>query len=386
MRVLHAINDIDPTKGGPVIALQGMIGAQIAAGIEASMIATWKQDSDRSMAESLRQQGVKVDLIGPVQGRLHRHPDLLATLESAIARCDVIHVHTVWEQIQHFSARIARHQSVPYVMTPHGMLTQWSLAQKRLKKQLYLAWRLRSDLNGATAIHYITETERNNLALAHIKAPELVIPIGVDLSEFQQLPPRGTMRQKYPQLGNRPLVVFMGRIHPGKGLEYLVPAFAQIECRTAMLMIIGPDSGGYRKTIEMMVRQHGLQERVVFTGMLKGTDRVAALSDADLFALPSDHENFGVVVIEALAAGLPVVISKHVPMHGEILAAGVGSVAGQGPVQLAQKLDCWLSNDHMRYQCATNARSYVWKHYDWTNIAQQWAQHYVRFTAGRTTR
>ena len=157
------------------------------------------------------------------------------------------------------------------------------------------------------------------------KPPGVVIPLGISWNEFESLPPRDALRRQYPQIGNRSILVFLGRIHPGKGVEYLVPALAQTQTKP-VLVIVGPDSNGFRSTIEAMVDQAGVKDRVIFTGMLKGPDRVEALAGADLFALPSDHENFGMSVIESLAAGTPVIISNKVALCSEVINGKVGSV------------------------------------------------------------
>src|SRR5262249_15680957 len=150
-------------------------------------------------------------------------------------------------------------------------------------------------------------------------------PNGINLEEFEQLPPRGTYRNRCPQLAGKRMIVFLGRVHPGKGLELLVPAFAQANITDAMLVIVGPDSENFQGGVEETFRRHNISQRVIFTGMLRGADRIAALADADLFALPSFHENFGIAVIEALAAGVPVIVSDEVNVCREIAAAQVGA-------------------------------------------------------------
>src|SRR5689334_1595398 len=174
------------------------------------------------------------------------------------------------------------------------MLDPWSLAQKKWKKRLYMAWRLRRHLQRASLIHYTTAMERNACAILGLKPPAIVEPIGINLEEFQDLPDRQAIRQKFPQIADRPIIAFLGRIHPGKGLEHLVPAVALLRDLSPVLIVAGPDSQDFQRTIEAMVANHGLQPRVIFTGMLKGRDRIEMLAGADLFCMPSDHENFGV--------------------------------------------------------------------------------------------
>jgi glycosyltransferase involved in cell wall biosynthesis len=381
MRVLHVISGIDPRSGGPSAALAGLLPAQVKAGIDVTVAATHSESFDRSIATALERAGVNVKLIGPTRGALKGHRDIRPRLSRLVPDVDVVHIHGLWEEIQHEAAKTARDRAKPYVMTPHGMLTPWSLAQSRLRKRLYLLWRLRAHLDGASAIHYTTPMERDLSASLRLRAPAIVQTLGVDLAEFATLPERGSFRRQFPAIGERRLIVFLGRIHPGKGLEYLVPALASMAHRHVTLAVVGPDSDGYQTAIEALAATHGVQDRVVFTGMMRGAARVAALVDADVFCLPSDHENFGVVVVEALAAGTPVVVSDHVAICGEVRAGGVGSVVPTGVKALAPELDRWFSDDVLRQQAAERARPFVWERYDWQPIGRQWVAHYTRLLA-----
>jgi glycosyltransferase involved in cell wall biosynthesis len=163
----------------------------------------------------------------------------------------------------------------------------------------------------------------------------------------------------------------------------LVPAFARMTNREAVLVAVGPDSGGYKSVIERMILRHGVGERVIFTGILTGADRVAALVDADLFSLPSEHENFGISIVEALAAGTPVVISDKCGIHAEVAQAHVGAVVPMDVGRLAAELDRWTTDDAMRFSAAARARPFVWQTYNWTEIANRWSSHYLRLAAGR---
>ena len=214
-----------------------------------------------------------------------------------------MHIHALWEEIQHRAARVARELGMPYVITPHGMLDPWSLRQSKWKKRLYLALRMRNNLNGAAAIHYTSDIERDLAAPLRLKPPTIVEPNGVDLAEFDDLPPRGTFRAKHPQLG-RPADRAVPR--PRAPEEGAGPARPRVRAGRAE----GRDAGDRRArtptdTPSRSARSPGstsIADRVLFTGMLRGRERIEAFVDADLFALPSYQENFGIAVVEALAA------------------------------------------------------------------------------------
>jgi glycosyltransferase involved in cell wall biosynthesis len=298
--------------GGPAVAVVGLASAQKRAGLDVRVISTHRAGDDLSSADVLREQDIQVHLVGPTSGLLSGHPALASALQDVLAAADIVHIHALWEDIQHHAAVAARQIGIPYIFRPCGMLDPWSLSQSRWKKRLYMAWRLRRDLNGAAALHYTATLERDVAGPLELKPLSLVEPNGVDLSEFEALPPAGTFRSRYPMIGDRPLVLFLSRLHPKKGIELLLPAFARGAPAGAVLVIAGPGEERYTEQLMDRAAALGVKDRVLFTGMLRGRDRVAAFADADLFVLPSYQENFGIAVVESLAAGTPVVISDQV--------------------------------------------------------------------------
>jgi glycosyltransferase involved in cell wall biosynthesis len=376
--VLHVIPGLDAATGGTVTALTSMAVFQARFGLKVTVAATWTGEKPPGDAEQrLREAGAEVRFIGPARGPLLWHPDLARTLDSIIADADVVHAHGVWEEIQHRAAALARKRHVPYVVSPHGMLDPFNLKQKRLKKRLYLLLRLRRTLRHAAAIHFTDEVERDLAAPVTSGPPAIVEPIGIDLTEFADVPPRGTFRSRYPAIGERPVVLFLGRLHPKKAPDLLVEAFAQAQTSGAILVLAGPDSDGYRAELESLVRQRGLTERTVFTGMLRGAERVAALAEADVFALFSHQENFGVAVVEALACGTPVLISDQVNIHRKITTADVGAVARVDLSEMAALLTKWLNDPALRRAASERARPFVAANYDAQRIAARWAEHYA---------
>jgi len=380
MRILHVTSGINQQAGGPASALEGLATAQRRIGLEVTVAATHGPQADLSLADRLKDVGVAVDLIGPAKGPRARHRDIPRVLAGLIDQADVVHIHALWERIQHHAARLIRQVDKPYLFRPCGMLSPWALAGLGgWKKRVYLAGGMAGHLNHAAALHFTTDMERDDaLKAVHLRPRSIVEPNGVDLSLFQNLPPAGEFRRRYPQTADRPIVVYLGRICKAKGLEYLVPAWGRLANRHAMLVIIGPDQQGYRRHIEQRVTELHLYERVLFTGMLEGRDKLAALVDADLLALPSDHENFGVAVIEALAAGTPVIVSNHVGLHPQITSNRVGEVVPTRVEVLAEVLDRWLADSALRLAASERARPFALDAFEWDRIARRWAGHYQR--------
>jgi glycosyltransferase involved in cell wall biosynthesis len=380
MRVLHVISGLDPRAGGPAAAVAGLASAQLREGLDVRVISTWR-GSSAPPDDALRKRiAAPVTLVGPARGKLQRHPDLKRQVDRAVADADIVHVHALWEDIQHQAARAARRRRVPYIFRPCGMLDPWSLAQSQWTKKLYLAWRLRADLNGAATLHYTAARARDLAAPLALRPPTLIEPNGVSLDEFDPLPPAGSFRQRYPQVDQRRVVLFLSRLHRKKGLELLLAAFAGAEVGNAMLIVAGPAEADYLDSIRRIVRRHKLDDRVLFTGMLYGAERIAALADADLFVLPSHQENFGIAVIEALAAGTPVIVSDQVNIYQEIVDAGVGEAVPLDGAKLAAALSRWLGDSALREAASKRARPFVRARYDWHQIARRWVKHYARLT------
>jgi glycosyltransferase involved in cell wall biosynthesis len=375
-RILHVISGIHPRQGGPPAALFGFSKAQIRAGKEVTVISIWGTEEEVLAAERFRAVGVKVILVGPTSGPLMRHPDLRRAMLRAVAQADVVHIHGVWEEIQHQAARASQQMGVPHIFRPCGMLDPWSLAHHRMRKLVYMSWRLRRDLNHASAIHLTTPAECEAVGLLNLVTPVIVEPLGVDLDEFNPLPPAGTFRQLFPTLLDRRCIVFFGRVCPKKGVHLLLEAMALLVDKSAMLVLVGPVDADYQATLDAIISRHQLAERVLFVGMITGRARVAALSDCDLFVLPSFQENFGVAVVEAMASRCPVIVSSEVAIARDIVEWGAGAIAPLESHGLAAVIDEWLAHPARRREAGDHGREAVFSHYDWDQVAQGWEDHY----------
>lgn len=377
MHVIHVISGIDAALGGPVAALVGLACAQAADGMQVTVAPVVRSSTLPATAGILKDAGVQViPLIGsnsPLKQRLSSQRLLRQLLQTG----DVVHIYGLWEPIQHRAASICRELGRPYIFEPCGMLDQWALRRSWLKKKLYLALRLRRDLDHAAAIHVSTPWERDQTAGLGLRAPLVVVPAGVDLQEFEQLPPRGLFRAAHPGLMDKPVLMFLGRVFPGKGVEMLIPAVARMTNQDAMLAVVGPDAEGYTSSMKSLAEKLGVQHRVIFTGMARGRERIEALVDADLFCLPSAHENFGVAVLEAMAAGVPVVVSDQVGLWHDIDGARAGEAVPLDENRLATTLDRWLGSDSARREAGQRGRALAFERFTWDLIARQWKQAYT---------
>lgn len=374
MHILHVISSLDPRLGGPPAALRGLTLAQRQLGQDITVVTTRRSDHDASIEEELRNTGISVYSLGPTRTPLGLHPSIRPTLKKTIANADVIHIHGLWEDIQHHAATESKRIQKPYIFSPHGMLDPWSLKQSAWKKKFYMGWRLKNDLNSASKIHCCSQIECDLIKPLGLKPPSFVEPNGIDFNEFNPLPEPNLFRARHAQIADQRIVLFLSRIHHKKGLDLLIPAFSQAGLQDTLLILAGPCDKTYREKLDRMIEDNNLSNRVIFTGMLNGRERIEALCDADLFVLPSYQENFGIVVIESLAAGTPVLISDQVNIWNAIRDANVGYICETTVESLAKNLNHALNNPTNKN--AENCINFAKQNFNWPEIAKHWKQHF----------
>jgi len=280
-------------------------------------------------------------------------------------------VHGVWEPLLAWAARAAVRLHVPYAVAPHGMLYPWSLNQKRLKKRLALALGYRRMLENSAFLHALNQSEEDAIAECRLKPPIWVIANGIFTEEFETLPPPGEFRRQFPALGTHPYILFLSRLHPGKGLNLLAHAFSLLARRNAdaHLVIAGPDfgaAGEFRKIIADL----GIADRVHLVGALYGAAKLASFVDATCFCLPSEHETFSMAIVESLACGVPAVISESCHFD-EVRDVGAGLVVPRTPEAVAEALTRLMEDEAARREMGRRGREFVFENYRWPNIARQ---------------
>jgi glycosyltransferase involved in cell wall biosynthesis len=375
LRILHVINRLDPREGGPPAVVARLAAAQAALERPATVAILYHPASEPA------------DAFAAVPGfeRVSRHavaPDALAQwLDRHLAEFDVLHLHGVWDRILLVAAAAARRRRIPYAVVPHGMLDPWCLTGqgvlKGLKKKLALALTHRGLLHGAAFLHVLNADEARLMEPLELTPPKVVIPNGVFEREVSPLPPPGTFRAAHPELAADPYILFLSRLHQKKGLDILADAFAQVlrQGLAARLVVAGPDDGA-RVPFEAQCRALGIADRVHLVGPLFGAAKLAAFADAHAFCLPSRQEGFSVAITEALACGVPVVISDqcHFP---EVAAEGVGHVTSLDPRAVADALAATLATPaDERLRMSDRARAMILTCYTWPAIAARTVEAY----------
>ncbi len=385
MKVLHVIESFSPRYGGPVSVAMALVCAQADLGHEVT-VCTTNLDYPHGVLRSagcatICHDRVKVFYFSVQFRPLTISAQLKKFMKNNIATFDIIHIHGLYRFPPTYAAYQARKQKIPYVITPHGALDPYLYTKSSrnvLLKRLYERWFDLPNLHGAGAIHYTAEDERQRAAFLGLRAPSFVVPNGVDWGRYAQLPARGAFRTSQG-LGDAPLVLFLGRLHPKKGLDLLIPAFETIRRQVsgAQLAIVGPENDSFGQQVRAWVGERGLTDSVHFVGHLDGADVIQAYVDADVFVLPSYTENFGMTVVEAMACAVPVVISDQVNIHAEVAQSGAGLVTHCDVSEVAEAVLGLLADPERRAVMGSAGRAAAQMRYTWPSIVDALSREYT---------
>ncbi len=328
MRILHVISSLSPADGGPPEAVRQLARAYEPVGVSVELVTL--DDPNQPFLADIR---VPVHALG--QRRLSRFSYSRALgpwLRDNAGRFDAVVVHGIWSWPNLAVRRAARRAAKPYGVFVHGALDPWFNRQyplKHLKKRLYWPWQY-PVLRDARAVFFTTGAERDLAATSFSphRWNAVVVPYGISEPEGDPIAQAEVFLASFPALRGRRFLLSMGRIHQKKGCDLLLQAFARVagEAPDLDLVMAGPDQVGWQAALEAMAADLGVAARVHWPGMIAGDLKWGALRSAEAFVLPSHQENFGIAVVEALAAGRPVLISNQVNIWPQIEAEHVGLV------------------------------------------------------------
>jgi glycosyltransferase involved in cell wall biosynthesis len=233
-------------------------------------------------------------------------------------------------------------------------------------------------LSRAAAMHYTSVAEQREAEQAGASAPGMVIPIGIDPHPFNDLPDCELFLNAHPQARGRRLVLFLSRLDQKKGLDLLLPAFAEVhrKHRDAMLVLAGTGSPIFIDSLRRLAAEMRISQATLWTGFIDGAEKLAAFAASSVFALPSYSENFGIALVEALAAGLPCVTTEGVAISADVRANGAGIVAETQVSSIAHAIDRLLIDSELRESCAVKARALVRERYSLERMGVALAQLY----------
>ena len=347
-KVLHVIPSVGPLRGGPSVMVRQLAASLVNAGIE-THVATTNDNGPGLLSVRLHlpvNEGGVTYRYFPRQVRFYTLSWPLASwLSDHVADYDVVHVHALFSFSTSVAAHCAHRRGVPYIVRPLGTLNTWGMTERRpwLKRASFSLLESRV-VKHAALMHYTSDEERLEAAALTRGAASVVIPNAVAEAGAVE---RGAFRARLGVSPDRPIVLFLSRLDEKKGLDLLIQAFSIFRTRlpNALLVIAGNGSPEFVERLKSQAEDLGLSEdTLVWAGFIAGDEKRAALADADVFVLPSYSENFGIAVAEAMAAGLPVVVSDRVGIHADITAAGAGLVVLCDAAAVADALARLLSD------------------------------------------
>lgn len=289
-------------------------------------------------------------------------------LSSSIQQYDLLHIHAIFSYPSTMAMAIARLRQVPYIVRPLGQLCQWSLQQGRRKKQVYLNLIELGNLQGSQAIHFTSIQEQQEARQLGLSTPSFIAPHGLAIPA--RIPDaRQKLRQKLNLPDHQPMILFLSRLHPKKGLDYLIPALAECQDLPFTFVLAGEGSPSYEAELKAQIRATGLADRTLQVGFVAGEFKQLLLQGSDLFALTSHSENFGLAVLEALAAGLPVLTTPNVALADFVEQEQLGWITPLAPCSIADRVRQVLQSPQLAQSRGSYARSIVQERYSWQAIA-----------------
>ena len=368
LRVLHVIPAVAERYGGPSAVIAPMCRALGERGVETLLLSTdadGRARLDAPIGTPTIWNGVPALFFRRDASEAFKYSRGLSRWVSRhVSGFDVVHIHFVLSHAPLAAAAACRHAGVPYVVRPLGTIATWSLQQKALRKRVLIALCAGRMLRHAAAIQYTTDEERVDAERAFHLSNGVVIPLGVDLAPVDA----GAEAAREA----RPFVLFLSRLHPKKQLELLIDAFAAARTSIAQpwqLVVAGEGDEPYVRSLEERARTVA-GDAIRFVGWVSGEAKRTLIGDASLLALPSRHENFGVSVLEAMAAGVPVLLSPDVQLAGAVSLAGAGWVADATLESMQQALIHAMASTDERRMRGAAARALATR-YSWPHVADQ---------------
>jgi glycosyltransferase involved in cell wall biosynthesis len=350
---------MNPAHGGPMEGIRQITPHLAQLGVQTTVACLDHPDSAWLQGQSFFSVG-----FGPVSSGYAYIRGLPSKILELANLHDIVIIHGIWQYHSLAAWRALHNTPIPYFVYPHGMLDPWfkrTYPIKHLKKSIYWPWADYRVLRDANAVFFTTEQERllARQSFRRYQANECVIGYGTSSAPSANDVKPDLFFQSFPELQGRRILIFLGRIHPKKGIDLLIQAFSEVACCDPRLhlVIVGPDQIGWKHNLQQLAASLSVDNRITWTGMLSGDLKWAAYRAAELFCLPSHQENFGIAVAEALACGLPVMISDSVNISIEVAKVGAGLVHHDNQRSTTEGLRRWVSMPQ-KYQVLMGHRAH----------------------------
>ena len=349
LRLLQVTTTLDPSYGGPPVVLNQLTRGLIELGHYVDVVTL-----DSPSAVWLREIPGRVQALGPANGAYAHSRPLRDLLRASVSSYDAVIVHGIWRYHSRAVRKACLKASVPYFVFVHGALDPWFKERypgKHVKKSLYWHLSEHRSLSNAKAVLFTQEKERDlaRRSFTPYELNEAVVPLGISEPPGDADEQRELFLSRYPELRGKRLLLFLSRLHPKKGCDLLIEAFARVSNQDERLRLImaGPDECAWESELRDLSEKLGIADRVIWTGMLSGDLKWGAYRAADAFVLISHSENFGIVIAEAMACALPVLTTDKVNIWREIEQSG-GALIETDTIGGAESLlAMWLAKSEL---------------------------------------
>lgn len=367
LRIVFVTGSLEDQSSGPYQSLLETTLAMSSMGHATTVVGTRKWG--RPSINGWPGPAVALLRLGPYS--FHFTPGLHAWLRREWPGTDLVSLQSVWQYPNWVLREWCRQKGLPYVITTHGNLSPVALSFSATKKRIAARWFADSLLRSADALHALNEAERRHIRNYGLRQPVIVVPNGVRLPEEQNIDVNCRARIR-AQLGNRHCLLFVGRLHPIKGLGEFLRAVARVRCGPEWALVLaGPEERGYRAELRHRVCELGIDDSVLFPGPIYGEEKRAWLEAADLFVLPSKSEGFPMAALEALAHRVPVLLTRACNFP-DAAACGAGVETGNSLDEFASALRAMTASaPDTRRAMGERGRRLVERDYTWESVARK---------------
>ncbi|QHG18555.1 glycosyltransferase [Nostoc sp. ATCC 53789] len=392
MKILHIIPSIASVRGGPSQAVIEVVKALRDENIEAEIVTTNDNGNDLldvPLGRRIEYNQVPVNFFkrfSPKVGSIREFAfsrELTIWLWQNVSKYDLLHVHAIFSYPSTVAMAIARFQGVPYIVRPLGQLCEWSLQQSSRKKQIYLQLIEKANLNYSKSIHFTSKQEQQEASQLNLSSPSFILPHGVDIPNINPNA-RQHLRQYLNLPNDEPIILFLSRLHHKKGLEYLIPALGKLSDYRFTFVLAGSGSQEYESEIKSLLVSNGIKNRTHIAGFVKGEIKDLIMQGSDLFALTSYSENFGVAALEALAVGLPVLLTPGIALADLVVQQHLGYVTELQVTAIAAAIQQVLDCPEEAQKRGDRARKFILENYTWDRIASKQISVYTEIIESQT--
>lgn len=378
MNILHVVPSFAPcfSHGGVVNASYQIAKKQVEACHNVSVYTT-DNCSERLKFENnynVDVDGIKVFYFKNVSNGIKNKltidtpVSLISYLKKTIDKFDIIHIHEHRHSLAIATHRYAQKNNIPYVLQAHGSVLPF-FQKEKLKEIFDKFWGF-DILHDASRVFALTEVEKEQYLKMGVREDKIeIVPLGINLDEYQTLPSKGKFKSKYNLNDTDKLILFLGRIHKIKGLDLLIKSFNRVSNDNVKLAIVGGDYG-FRENLDELIEEYGLTDKVIFPGVLTGEAKIEALVDCDMFVMPSRYESFTTSGLEAMACGKPLVLTENNHIQTWV-KDNVGLVCEFNEKDLSECIKTLLKNETLCETFGKNGRKLIENKYDWNKVSKQ---------------